>query len=449
MFLIRTVWAYDGVHESTIELAGPDDEPQGQYWTLIVGENGTRKSGLLRAVAEQYIAEWRGKPVLDWSSSGHYERRLVARLPPGPPPRRLFAIAPIANDKFPRLGKAQLVELSDRYCYLGNMAGNVSSHFRPFETLISSLALNDDSLHDLDRKANEVVVPIGLSGPLEFFLGVAPRREIPDEQILALEGDRIDQALAAKNLSHLRSAYLAAPGGRTLMADILGAARRGPRRGFKFVLSELADPTFRTCIAVLFGIGVAKIDEVRIRRDQAEFGLSDGSSGERYLVATLTSLRLLARNDSLLLIDEPETSLHPRWQLQFFELLELALSEVSGCHVVLATHSPTIAAGLPDQDASLVALRRGQEGELFSKTIGDTPFGRNADQILIEVFGAPSSRNSVLVRDVNSALELLSQSRSINSELRGRLHRYRTQLSQDDPAFEIVNAIVDSEGRSG
>lgn len=68
------------------------------------------------------------------------------------------------------------------------------------------------------------------------------------------------------------------------------------------------------------------------------------SSGEQHIVVLF--FRLLFGDLSsghLVLIDEPELSLHPRWQLRFIDDLQQIRSLVE-CDFILATHSPEIAA---------------------------------------------------------------------------------------------------------
>jgi len=52
---------------------------------------------------------------------------------------------------------------------------------------------------------------------------------------------------------------------------------------------------------------------------------------------------LLAKGEigekTLLVLDEPEAHLHPKWQNAFAEVMVLLAKEV-GCHILLTTHSP-------------------------------------------------------------------------------------------------------------
>jgi predicted ATPase len=65
------------------------------------------------------------------------------------------------------------------------------------------------------------------------------------------------------------------------------------------------------------------------------------SSGERQILIVLTYLAFLAGENSIFVIDEPELSLHVRWQSQLID----ALRELrpNGCQIILATHAPEIA----------------------------------------------------------------------------------------------------------
>jgi predicted ATP-binding protein involved in virulence len=65
------------------------------------------------------------------------------------------------------------------------------------------------------------------------------------------------------------------------------------------------------------------------------------SSGEQHEVVLLYDLLFLVKPDSLILIDEPEISLHITWQQEFVNDLEKVV-KLSGVDVLLATHSPEI-----------------------------------------------------------------------------------------------------------
>ena len=65
------------------------------------------------------------------------------------------------------------------------------------------------------------------------------------------------------------------------------------------------------------------------------------SSGEQHELILLSELLFKVGPNSLVLIDEPELSLHVSWQQEFLvDLKEITL--LAGYDVLIATHSPQI-----------------------------------------------------------------------------------------------------------
>ncbi len=65
------------------------------------------------------------------------------------------------------------------------------------------------------------------------------------------------------------------------------------------------------------------------------------SSGEQHFVIQLITLLMKAEPGSLILIDEPELSYHPAWQMDYLKNLK-RIAEIGGFQFLLATHSPQI-----------------------------------------------------------------------------------------------------------
>lgn len=78
-----------------------------------------------------------------------------------------------------------------------------------------------------------------------------------------------------------------------------------------------------------------------VANDQKWLDLSDLSSGEQNVIVMLYYLVFEYNNNKLLLIDEPEISLHVAWQYQYIEELEEIL-ELNDGQAIIATHSPQI-----------------------------------------------------------------------------------------------------------
>lgn len=68
---------------------------------------------------------------------------------------------------------------------------------------------------------------------------------------------------------------------------------------------------------------------------------TDLSSGEQHELVLLYELLFKVQPDSLVLIDEPELSLHVGWQVQFLKDLQ-EITKLADLNILMATHSPDI-----------------------------------------------------------------------------------------------------------
>jgi ABC-type lipoprotein export system ATPase subunit len=81
-----------------------------------------------------------------------------------------------------------------------------------------------------------------------------------------------------------------------------------------------------------------------VYRDETKLSLSGLSSGEKHEFIMLFKLIFETKKDSLVLIDEPEISLHVVWQLEFMSDLR-RIQNANPFQSMIATHSPQIFQG--------------------------------------------------------------------------------------------------------
>ena len=88
---------------------------------------------------------------------------------------------------------------------------------------------------------------------------------------------------------------------------------------------------------------------LRVKSLKGEFlNVNKLSSGEQNEIIMLYNFIFEVPNNSLLLIDEPEISLHVAWQQNFIKDIE-SIAEMKNLQVVIATHSPQIISGRWDE----------------------------------------------------------------------------------------------------
>ena len=110
----------------------------------------------------------------------------------------------------------------------------------------------------------------------------------------------------------------------------------------------------------------------------------------------------------ILLIDEIEQHLHPRWQRHIIRRLSRQLPRMQ---IITTTHTPLIASSMADvKSASLLRLYKGDAGDVEMEIIEtDRLQGKRADQVLTEFFDLTTSRNPGSSDDLTRYAELRSK----------------------------------------
>ncbi|MFH4964533.1 AAA family ATPase [Gaetbulibacter sp. M235] len=82
------------------------------------------------------------------------------------------------------------------------------------------------------------------------------------------------------------------------------------------------------------------IYEIVLTKESKEFYINQASSGEKEIINFLLGVFAFNINNGIIIIDEPELHLHPRWQNVLLDLF-IELSRVTKNQFILSTHSPT------------------------------------------------------------------------------------------------------------
>lgn len=84
--------------------------------------------------------------------------------------------------------------------------------------------------------------------------------------------------------------------------------------------------------------------EIKFKNTKELLPIEKLSSGEKNLLLLYFTLIFSTADNSILLIDEPETSLHPDWLISFVDNVNL-IAENKNTQYIIATHSPAITYG--------------------------------------------------------------------------------------------------------
>ncbi|MBU9172468.1 AAA family ATPase [Burkholderia gladioli] len=135
------------------------------------------------------------------------------------------------------------------------------------------------------------------------------------------------------------------------------------------------------------------------------------STGEQNRALTYGKVLSVAQEEALILIDEPEISLHLHWQMGFHRSLRTLLEGYKRYHVVIATHSPVIiseGAKFDRNDASVVVLEREEHEKVSALTFRHHKFGDIAshDRLVLKDFNTATYRTAAI--DIEIAESVLN-----------------------------------------
>lgn len=130
--------------------------------------------------------------------------------------------------------------------------------------------------------------------------------------------------------------------------------------------------------------------------------ISNFSSGQFAIFTRILELAISIGPDSLILIDEPETFLNPKWVFEFVGMLKDIFKNMD-CHFIIASQSPFVVGSVKKED--IIKLRKNNEGEVFAEGVESQTLGATFDDILANVFGVDFSDNKV-ADDYKSKIEV-------------------------------------------
>lgn len=169
--------------------------------------------------------------------------------------------------------------------------------------------------------------------------------------------------------------------------------------------------------------------------------LSDGERGLLALVFDLTRRLAIANPESenpiaegvaLVLIDEIELHLHPKWQR---DVLGRLRSIFQNCQFVVTTHSPLV---LGEVEARCVRFLEYQDGKVVATTPTEA-YGMDANRILQELMGAPV-RNKQMETELRDLFELIDAEDFTRA--REKIVALEQQLGEHEPELTRAQSLI-------
>lgn len=145
-------------------------------------------------------------------------------------------------------------------------------------------------------------------------------------------------------------------------------------------------------------------------KNGSSFLLTEASSGELCILFNILSIAGAILDDSVVLLDEPELSLHPEWQRDFLPLVEKIFSNYKRCHFIIATHSPQIVSSMSASNSYVVNL----EDNPAKVIEGSQTNTQSSDYQLAYVFKAPGHKNEYLITQIVETLSQIRDGRELD-----------------------------------
>lgn len=190
-------------------------------------------------------------------------------------------------------------------------------------------------------------------------------------------------------------------------------------------------------LALGLASGVLEVSNCNIigYQNSSSYSIYELSSGEYLWLTSMLALYLTACEKSIILIDEPENSLHPAWQSSFINTLIEICDYKKVSQLIIGTHSPIIVSSLPE-NTEVISLSNGEDKRSF--------YAKSVDDILLENFKMPSTRNFYFYSDLQNAINMYANNHQHSKKYKKlitNLCQYRKNLKDSDPAAEILDFL--------
>lgn len=426
------------------------DSSIGNKVSIVIGENGTRKSYLLRQILVDGVALIRGEVE---------QARNTFLFPPS----KIIALSALPSDRFPP--KNFNYEYSyntdfdiEEYIYVGpRTARNIVSRNQSARELISSILSDPEALKIKSKFISGVCKSIGVSTSIAFELRYFSSYDA-ESTIARMEKNLEIRYRRSKNIQFDAESFKSEMQEvcqklNKLQSYVANKKDALSKAGVKKPITlkvwidlERGQIDFgdidSSLLEIGFKYGMLKPSKILFDENKSQ---EDLSAGQWASFSTFSAVALSVKNKSLLLIDEPENGLHPLWQQEYIRNILKAIDHVESCHVVIATHSPLILSSLPFENSDCIVLRNAN-GEVSAR-MKNAPSGWDSNSLLEGVFTLDSPRGPEVTDLVNRALKLISLGIAKNKnelkKLTAELKLYRKNLPDSDILKEVISSIIE------
>lgn len=214
----------------------------------------------------------------------------------------------------------------------------------------------------------------------------------------------------------------------------------------------------KTFFALLETLDISDlIREVRIWVDKAgsdgEIPFHEISDGEKQLLSVLGLMRFTGRDESLFLLDEPDTHLNPAWKWDYLTLVKEVAHSNRESHVVMTSHDPLTMGSLLKSQVQVMSVAA--DGKLSVTPPNVDPRGLGVTSILTQIFGLPTTldpetQNRLDERNALIRIDRRTKKQELRLiELSEQLRLLGFVLEDREPEYELFLRAMSEIKREG
>lgn len=185
------------------------------------------------------------------------------------------------------------------------------------------------------------------------------------------------------------------------------------------------------------------INEVKIRvvkSDGTKITFRELSEGEQQLITVLGLLKFTKNDESLFLLDEPDTHLNPAWKFEYLQLLKEVVGDSETSQVIISTHDPIVIGGLRREQVTI--FTRYEDG-ISTKNPELDPKGMGVAALLTsELFGLTTTLDPETQRKIDQKRELMFKQDKTPEDI-AKIKRLADELGSLDYTKTIRDPLYD------
>lgn len=171
---------------------------------------------------------------------------------------------------------------------------------------------------------------------------------------------------------------------------------------------------------------------IRVEKRNLDGGITFGelSEGEQQLLMVLGLLRFTKNEESLFLLDEPDTHLNPAWGQRYLKLINKAVGPHPTSQIILATHDPLVFSGLSRKEVRIIS-RNEENSKIEAQVPSIDPRGLGVAGILMsEFYDLPSQLDLETQEVLEERTRLIAKGEKRTAGETERLREVTNDISQ-------------------